>query len=109
MTQDRTKAIVEAAEQLGERSGLFDSDDAPWPRQYVNADGAFHEGVRKALVELRDALALPAPRWTKTPPKTSGKYWWRSNAKSKPALLPFEEGEGRGGEWWPVPIEEPPR
>jgi len=66
--------------------------------------------------------------WTTTPPTEPGWYWWRdSKSKEAQPLNVYKNSDGNfrvyvnlfgfgsdrympsriGGEWWPIPIEEP--
>lgn len=61
--------------------------------------------------------------WTATPPTVPGWYWWRCG-KLPPRVLRVYDDDGHrvaaglncefglartwGGEWWTVPIQEPP-
>ena len=85
------------------------------------------EGILRAWD--RAVERLDAPKWTRTPPSEPGWYWHRFNPRErtlihiihaalpKGSLMaipmePFEDafrGEvDRGGEWWPVRLQEPP-
>lgn len=64
--------------------------------------------------------------WTKTPPTVPGWYWWRSGLHegTQPRVVQLSEYGGRfiaaacgaafrlltslSGEWWSVPIQQPP-
>jgi hypothetical protein len=59
--------------------------------------------------------------WTATPPTVPGAYWWRLNPEDRPEACNVRALHGgalwcdrepistMGGEWWSVPIQEPPR
>lgn len=115
-SQDRTRAIVEAAEAL--ESALTD-DHGGEPTQAARIG----EHAREQLDRLTEALALPAPEWTREPPKEPGLWWYRPLPASPPTLTQVD-AHGRceavewsgwnpvvsfsGGEWFPVPISPPP-
>lgn len=125
--QDRTKAIVEAAERLARvaklklaRAGdgtLFVSHEA------VEVDD-FSDEVRDALTDLAVALALPAepaPAWTRTPPTADGHYWIRGfgaygvarvleGSAMFPGLTRRYDLDALSveHEFWPVCLQEPP-
>ena len=138
MTQDRTRAIVEAAESLvGSFSSLMDEDPRMTPD---NADMAF-DIVRQRVDDLAESLSIPSPQWTRTPPSEPGLYYLRGpgdafngaagEIRTSVAevrmlghrdvlgvwLLPSQcrdeaflalDRMPDGFEWWPVRIEEPP-
>lgn len=124
---DRTKAIVEAAERLAK--GL---DLSVMPNGAIYRTGHAKEcecdhddELDELLIPLGKALSLPSPQWTRTPPSEPGVYWHRY-AGRRPYLVSIgdprapEVGEQYvltgavsawsvvGGEWFPVRIEEPP-
>lgn len=124
--QDRTRAIVDAAERLARAMNLDVS-----PHGYARYDLSLEDGLTPeaddALLVLARALALPAepaPAWTRTPPSEPGWYWTvcRTDLSPRPFLARLndaglwhvEESEFSiplddvaNWEWWPVRIEEP--
>lgn len=78
--QDRTKAIVEAAERLLSVAQVRvqrDADGTGWiAHQAIEVDD-FYSVVEEALLDLACAVALPAEparAWTRTPPREPGRY-----------------------------------
>ncbi len=128
---DRTRAIVEAAEKLAKALKVDGAVKHPCDAELLP------ERTQALVADLARALALPAPKWTREPPKEPGDYYWRSNfaqvqpvrvqhgfgsrsdASGRtihvPGLIGYTTGSEEwslvddfGGEWWPVPIELPP-
>lgn len=76
--QDRTRAIVEAAEKLAKAIELRlvrDANGVAFAVQhYTVSDSKVRDPAGAALRELADALAIPAAQWTRTPPSEPGVY-----------------------------------
>lgn len=128
--QDRTRAIVEAAERLVtamRAESRLDSEGAPFASHDAVDIDDLREDVKEPLLDLIRALALPSPQWTRTPPSEDGYYWTRGPALGVQLVeLLTSRGERcvfdstshtpcnltamceLGFEWWPVPVEEPP-
>lgn len=130
MTQNRTRAIVEAAEELervlneraethvvGRNAELRDVE------YLIEHGGGTDSSIaRECIRQLVRAVALSSPQWTRTPPSEPGWYWLRVGDETRAVLLVetiIDGGLGRvlddgfcddvpNGEWWPIRIEEPP-
>ena len=134
--QDRTRAIVEAAEALesalheraeqhvvGRNAELRDVE-------YMIEHGGGLDGsiARECVRQLVRAVAIPSPQWTRTPPSEPGLYFLRvpdprGKHRIKIGAINPQQGHGEvsfiGGdlgvplaelnehEWWPVPIQPP--
>jgi hypothetical protein len=90
-------------------------------RERSKSDWEGADALEWAIRTIRgDSGAKVAPAWTKEPPKQPGHWWRRIDAEEKPEAVEvyFLDGIGLrcngcppsdcGGEWWPVPIAEPP-
>lgn len=128
---DRTKAIVEAAERLAK--GL---DLSVMPNGAIYRTGHAKEcecdhddELDELLIPLGKALSLPSPQWTRTPPSSDG-FWFARDHTPLPNWekqthlyhragcvwygpltsgdIPLEPDEVDELEFWPVRIEEPP-
>lgn len=130
---DRTKAILEAAERFANAADLHfheGADGSPYLSHDAIEIDDLRESVKATLLELVHALALPSPQWTRTPPSEPGYYWVRRTDGEGDQMeflvlaMPqvnetrsLELGDGTmdlsdvlGPEWvwFPVRIEEPP-
>lgn len=122
MTQDRTRAIVEAAENLeqaiheraeqqtaGRNAMLADLEYA------VEHGGALDGSIaRECVRQIVRAVSLPSPSWTRTPPSEPGYYWNRKRCEDGSfavcgvlVLSSMRDAPDDGCEWWPVPITPP--
>ena len=115
VSQERTKAIVEAAERLA---------DSPSEHELLHVC----DECRERLFALRSALSLPAPQWARTPPSEPGRYHMRRHLDNNRGtvyyivnvfpdlgMVDFAWGDTSvpfaelvNDEWFPVRIEEPP-
>jgi hypothetical protein len=52
----------------------------------------------------------PAGRWTTEPPTVPGWYWWRDSERGYAERPVWIDCLSKyRGEWWTIPIQEPPR
>lgn len=59
-------------------------------------------------------FARGEPQWSSASPTVPGLYFYRQDANHKPEARRVYPGDGpkdlpKFGEWWPVPLEEPPK
>lgn len=122
MTQDRTRAIVQAAEEVARAMQLEISKHGAVA--YVTPAEEY-----AVLEQLARAIALPVPTWSKDPPQRSGDYFVCSTERGAAPFvthvrgtlgapfygkLSFLDQRGMavpvtslGYVWWPIEIEKP--
>ena len=76
MTQDRTRAIVEAAQLLASAVVSLKHEEPEFDALHGDTCSAYFH-MLEAHADLEAALSLPAPQWTRTPPSEPGFYFAR--------------------------------